>query len=115
MRLLDHIFKRFYVIFTIVVLLSAILSPIIRPVFPVAAQSPGVSLPAGSPVSLKLDALSLLGIANGSGSDKAVISQARSCLNCSVSNDYWDDDHLKNPLTLAGDLLIIKSLLATNA
>ena len=96
------------------ILFVSILSPIFHPILLAVAQDPAVSLLA-SPVSLKQDAIVQLGIANGSGSDKVIFDQAKSGLKNSVAIDFWDDFHLKNPLALAGDVLIVKSLQSSTA
>ena len=104
-------------LFVIGILFISIFSPVFQPAqWAIAQSTPAIATVSNqSPVSLKESAVDQLEILNGSGLDKIIFDQARSGLNNSVSNDFWDDCHLKNPFMFVSDLSIVYSLQSSAA
>lgn len=110
------IVKPISALFVISILLLATFSPIINPVRLAFAQdTPAYPATTESPLLLKQKAISQLSIVNGSGADSAIFEQAKNSLRDIVANDFWDDDHLKNPLSITSDRTIVQQLQTTNA
>ena len=111
---MDRISHKILVIFAISILLFSISTPMFRPVSWAIAQSSSVAV-YESPLSLKKDAITQLSISNGSPGDVLIFNGAKTSINNSVRNDYWDDSHLKNPLGFANDVLVIQLLQTSTA